>query len=138
LEGGGPQKKTDVPEALDAYFTELAQARREIASLRQQHAEDCQRYEADEGELRQRLEALKSELLRVQKVNEQAYVLRSVYDPMFERLTDLEREVAELRTHRMEAIPLLQERDAIVNSTTWKLTSAPRAFLTLLRRGKHG
>lgn len=128
----------DVLHSLDAYFRKLEQIRERLTKLQLQGEEDRRRYEANEAELQHRLDVLKAELLRVQTTNEEAYVPRSVFDPVFERLKDLEQEVEDLRIHRMESIPLLQEREAIINSTAWKLTSAPRKLLTLLRQRRHG
>jgi hypothetical protein len=90
----------------------------------------------ERGLMAARVAELSMEIMRIQSYNERNMVSRDIYVDATEQLNLLEQEVLTLRQEKMDAMPLLREREAILASNSWKLTALPRAILTVFRARK--
>ncbi|WP_298327823.1 hypothetical protein [Asticcacaulis sp.] len=110
-----------------------------VASLREALEHEVARASSidhERGIMAARVAELSLEIMRIQSFNEQNMVSRDVYVDATEKLNLLEQEVLTLRQEKLDAAPLLREREAILASNSWKLTALPRAILTVFRTRK--
>lgn len=93
-----------------------------------------QSLEIENGVLEERARELKAEILRLVALNESAFVPRGLFETTSSELQVLRTKVENLESERQSTQALLLEREAIINSTSWKMTAVPRNVLSLLKR----
>ena len=136
-ERASAEEVESLQRAKDEIQERLSQERARAAKLLKSLEDERERAdlaEVERSEFAARYGELEAELRRVQAVNEKTMVPRDAFEVTRDKAQNLETEVEELRRARIEAIPLLREREAIVNSTSWKMTLLPRMFLTRFRQ----